>query len=201
MASTTMIAAPPTVRPQPHTERDLFARAMADSAVAPPAPAWDPVAMRRRCALYALCAAWHASTRSDAPSWRASTLDRLDQWAASLAEPVVVCPGGVARSTTMPSPHAALSTMPDTRHGAAQTCAVDTDGPRCLTSDAGVRAAINERLLHALVLAAVETGCAVDVAAVCPRVGVDLFAAWPAAQIVGVAGPHGPLVVDLAVVL
>nr|UMO78499.1 hypothetical protein [Pandoravirus belohorizontensis] len=152
---------------------------------------------------HALCAAWHASTRSDAPSWRASTLDRLDQWAASLAEPVVVCPGGVARSATMPSPHVAPYAVSGARHDAAQTCTVDTDGSRCLTDDAvaGARAAINERLLHALVLAAVETGCAVDVAAVCPRVGVDLFAAWPDARIVGVAGPHGPLVVDLAVVL
>ncbi|AGO82912.1 hypothetical protein pdul_cds_738 [Pandoravirus dulcis] len=200
MASTTM-AGPAVIQPQPHVERDLFARAMADSAVWPPVPAWDPVAMRRRCALYALCAAWHASTRSNAPSWRTSTLDRLDQWAASLVEPVVVCPGSVARPATVSSAHVASSTVPNARRGAAQTCTVDADGPRCLTSDAGARAAINERLLHALVLAAVETGCAVDVAAVCPRVGVDLFAAWPTAQIVGVAGPYGPLVVDLAVVL
>lgn len=203
MASTTMIADLPTARPQPHAERDLFARAVGDVAVWPPALAWDPVAMRRRCALYALYAAWRASTRSDAPSWRASTLDRLDQWAASLAEPVVVCPGGVARSATVPLPHAASSAVPGDQHGSERTCRDDADRPRRLTDDAvaGARTAINERLLHALVLAAVETGCAVDVAAVCPRVGVDLFAAWPAAQIVGVAGPHGPLVVDLAAML
>ncbi|AJF97269.1 hypothetical protein TW95_gp0535 [Pandoravirus inopinatum] len=202
MASTAINLAPTVPQQPPHTEHDLFARAIAGLAMWPPAPAWDPIAMRRRCALYALCAVWHASHRIDAPSWRASTLDQLDRWAASLVVPVVVCPGGVARSTTVSAPCTAADTAPAADDDKSPYCAGNTDGLRHLTDDAiaDARTAINERLLHALVLAAVETGCAVDVAAVCPRVGVDLFAAWPTAQVVAVAGSHSPAV-DLAVVL
>ncbi|QBZ81411.1 hypothetical protein pclt_cds_824 [Pandoravirus celtis] len=202
MASTVINLAPTVPQQQPHTEHDLFARAIAGLAMRSSAPVWDPIAMRRRCALYALCAVWHASHRIDAPSWRASTLDQLDRWAASLVSPVVVCPGGVARSTTVSGLCIPADTVPVAGDDTGLSCASGTDGLRHLLEEAiaDARAAINERLLHALVLAAVETGCAVDVAAVCPRVGVDLFAAWPTAQVVAVAGSQS-LAMDLAVVL
>ncbi|ATE82249.1 hypothetical protein psal_cds_886 [Pandoravirus salinus] len=196
--ATTTVDTGSAVRPHAETDRDLFARAMGGLLSRPPMPMWDPVAMGRRCALYALCATWHTSLGIGAPSWRASTLDQLDRWAASAAGPVVVWPGGVARSSTVPDP------VPSTSNDAGPPCPNDANAMRHIAEDSVVDAlaAVNERLLHALVLAAVETGCAVDVAAVCPHVGVDIFTAWPTAQVVAVEGDAcGPLAMDLAVVL
>lgn len=238
-----MALAPALYRQHDH---DVFMYTIASMMSRPSAP--DPACMRRRCALYALCAVWRSSSGLEAPSWRASTVDKLDRWAASLTAPIVVCPGGVARSSTTLDERSATATLDDIERflmgdeddigdaihgcgyghspsagdrlgsdgdaidyamdGATLSSLRETTAPsaghrRRLHGDAiaAAQAAINETLLHALVLAAVETGCAVDVASVCPAVGVDLFGACPRTEIVAVDGPHDPAVMDLAIVL